>query len=275
MRIICIVGGCIGLVQSLIFPLELVAQPATDLTLRKELQFQGGARTEGEKHVQENLEYYSKVEAEQKAIAEKRVQENLRRLFRLDVEKRDDQHADEVARRLGFASAKQAADAKVDAALPVFRVRLDQLRQYRPDHPGADPMALLIPTRTFIYPILVQEEGTMKVRSSAKVVTPSQQSTETLQVKTLSSPELVQLLMDKRDEILKQHPSEKSCVCFVIRVPALNDRYFVGDRTGKVFMIMVIEDDPLGFKAGQLIPATKLFAALAKEARAKNYKTPR
>jgi len=146
-------------------------------------------------------------------------------------------------RAMGFESAKEVANASLGAPLPVYMVRLDELRQYA----GGDPAPLLEPLSQVIYPVLVGGA----TRSGITV----ENTGKGWQATGFGSPSLSRALADG--------VKASGASPFVVHVAALRT-HFVGFRDGGGdLMFTPIRDEPeLELRAGAAVPATQALLAL-------------
>ncbi len=143
---------------------------------------------------------------------------------------------------MGFASPDEVAQAQLGAPMTVYRVQLDQLREYAPGE--TDPMALLVDVSRMLYPVTVGAE----VRSSVAVEGPQGVWRGT----DYGGPGLMKALSQYR-----QRDDD-----FAVHVGFLG-LYFVGQRNEDGLWLTPLLDDPdLGFVAGEPLAAEEVFRAL-------------
>ena len=143
---------------------------------------------------------------------------------------------------MGFASLDEVAKAQLGMPMPIYRVQLDQLRDYTPGE--SDPNALLVDVNRTLYPVTVDNE----VRSSVAVEGPDGKWRGT----DYGAPSLMKAISQYR-----QSDSD-----FVVHVGFLG-LYFVGQRNeGGLLLTPLIDDSDLGFAAGKSMPADEVFRAL-------------
>jgi len=149
---------------------------------------------------------------------------------------------------MGFESPSEAALAKLGDPMQVFRVPLDELRNYQPN---SDPERLLVDADRIIYPVVVRDiRSLVIVEKTAKGWQPT----------NLGSPKLAKVLFDRR--------KEKSD--FIVWVPALN-LYFVANRVDNKLMLTPVLDDPnVELSAGRTLPADKVFSLIVPAAKSYN-----
>lgn len=164
--------------------------------------------------------------------------------------------AQKNARAMGFESADEVGRAELGDPLPVFLVRLDQLRSYER---GGDPNALLTPAPRVLYPLTVERQ----VRSSLAVV----RTENGLQASSFGSPNRTRLI-DRARAASMERTRLPASAYFEVDVPALN-LVFVGHREERRLMLTpAIADRLAGLEAGATQPAEQVFAALVPAARA-------
>ncbi|MEP0762054.1 MAG: SseB family protein [Chloroflexota bacterium] len=143
---------------------------------------------------------------------------------------------------MGFTSPDEVAQAQLGAPMTVYRVQLDQLREYTPGE--TDPAGLLVDVSRLLYPVTVGEE----VRSSVAVEGPQGVWRGT----DYGGPGLMKALSQYRQ-------SEDD---FAVHVGFLG-LYFVGQRSEDGLWLTPLLDDPdLGFVAGEPLAAAEVFRAL-------------
>jgi hypothetical protein len=158
---------------------------------------------------------------------------------------------------VGFKTADEAFGAKLGEPFPVFKVRLDQLRNYQP---GTDPLNIVHWSNTVIYPVLVRET----VRSSVSI----EKAKDNWEAVSFGSPALIARLSTMRAQRARALPAGMKPVHFAVQVPALN-LYFLGERAEKAFLMIPLWTDlQLGFESGAAMPADKAFALLMAAAKA-------
>jgi hypothetical protein len=146
---------------------------------------------------------------------------------------------------LGFTSPDEVKQAVLGEPLKVFRIPLDQLKQYdlnTASSAGNNPEKLLVDVSQSIYPVIVENQ----VRSSISVEQSgsSGSSGGNWSPTDFGSPSLIEALSKAR-----QNKDD-----FVVQVPALN-LYFVARRSDSGLLLTPITDDPsLRFTAGQPMP---------------------
>lgn len=167
--------------------------------------------------------------------------------------------ADEYARKLGFASAAEIADAVLGThPLEVKRVGLTQLSKFAP---GGNIEDLWDDVHTYIFPIYVKEEKEGAVRSSLTVA----EIKKTWQWTRRGSPNLIRQLEKARAQIKQSSQSSDS---LLVMIPGLN-LIFLGEGTGSQLTLVPLSNAEIGnvmLKAGQPMPASLVFEKLAPEA---------
>jgi hypothetical protein len=143
---------------------------------------------------------------------------------------------------MGFTSPDEVSKAQLGAPMTVYRVQLDQLREYAPGE--TEPEALLVDVSRALYPVTVDGE----VRSSVAVEGPEGEWRGT----DFGAPSLIKALSQYRQ-------SESD---FVVHVGFVG-LYFVGLQNEEGLLLTPLLDDPdLGFVAGEPLPADEVFRAL-------------
>ncbi len=143
---------------------------------------------------------------------------------------------------MGFTSPDEVAKAQLGAPMTVYRVQLDQLREYSPGE--TEPKSLLVDVSRALYPVTVDGE----VRSSVAV----EGSQGEWRGTDFGAPGLIKALSQYR-----QSDSD-----FVVHVGFVG-LYFVGQQNEAGLSLTPLLDDPnLGFVAGEPLPADEVFRAL-------------
>jgi hypothetical protein len=159
---------------------------------------------------------------------------------------------------MGFASADEVKEATLGQPIPVYMVRLDELREFKS---GSDPAVLLRSLGKAIYPVAVRQQ----VRSSVTLERKGDQWRAT----EFGSPRLAVLL-----EKVRMENSMRSGIApadyFAVHVPALST-YFLGHRVGSKVMLTPLVDNPEArLAAGRTITAEEAFTGLLPIARQYN-----
>jgi|SRR6185295_582001 hypothetical protein len=157
---------------------------------------------------------------------------------------------DQNFRQMGFSSPGEVKTATLGPPLPVFMVRLDDLRAYRP---GPDAGTLLRDLHKTIYPVLVNDH----VRSSITV----ERRDNRWQGTSFGAPKLAGLTeRARRASSSARGVSPDSYV--LVHVAALN-RYYLGHRSdGKLMLTMIVDDPALKLSVGQEVAAENAFQTL-------------
>jgi hypothetical protein len=159
-------------------------------------------------------------------------------------------------RSMGFESQDEVNSASLGERLPVFLVRLDQLREFQS---GGDPEKLLNDIGEELYPVLVNGA----TRSAVLV---QKQGAQWAPV-SYGGANLVKALGQRRSEnsaLLKTAAPPY----FEVHVAALNI-YFLGYRQESRLLLVPLADDPrYKFTAGTPLPAADALAALVPAAKA-------
>ena len=146
---------------------------------------------------------------------------------------------------LGFSSMDQVNNAQLGDPLKVYRVPLDTLTAYKGD---ANAFGLLQDAHKMIYPLTVDQQVISSLSATQK--DDGWRATE------FGNSALTRALA--------AHRASKDD--FVVWVPALKI-YFTARGEGEKLTLTTIMDDPrFDFKAGQEIPASKVFTVLQKSA---------
>jgi hypothetical protein len=138
-------------------------------------------------------------------------------------------------------SAREAAAARLDAALDVMFVPLDPLKEFKPTD---DPRGLLLDVETVYFPVTgdggSQSSITVQRRQSAWVATDFGQAELTSRIN---------MMRERADTLL-------------VRVPALN-LYMLGHDTPGGLRLTLLSDIPgTTLRAGRSVGAAELFSAL-------------
>lgn len=166
-------------------------------------------------------------------------------------------------RSMGFESQEEVNSASLGERLPVFLIRLDQLREFQSD---GDPEKLLTDIGEELYPVLVNGAA----RSAVLV---QKQGSQWSPV-SYGGANLVKALGQRRSENSAQLKTAAPAY-FEVHVAALN-MYFLGYRQeSKLMLIPLADDAQYKFTAGTPAPAGEVFAALARAAKAVPNETPR
>jgi hypothetical protein len=150
---------------------------------------------------------------------------------------------------LGFSSADQVKNAQLGDPLKLYRVPLDALSAYKGD---ANAFGLLQDAHKMIYPVTVDQQVVSSLSAT--------QRDDGWRANEFGNSALTRALV--------AHRASKDD--FVVWVPALKI-YFTARGEGEKLVLTTIMDDPrFDFKAGQDIPASRVFAVLQKSASAYN-----
>jgi hypothetical protein len=160
-------------------------------------------------------------------------------------------------KELGFDTVDEVSSAVLGQPIPMFLVRLDQLREYQP---GNDPNRLLNDGHQALYPITIRTQ----MRSSIIVG----QTGAKWKAVSFGNAGLARQIV----EVTKQNiatpgaPSSDT----LVQVPAFG-LYFLGRRSpdNKLTLIPLGSNPTFNLKAGASLPAEEVFAALLPHA--KNY----
>ena len=161
-------------------------------------------------------------------------------------------------RQLGFKNLSEVKNARLGVPLPVFMVRLDDLRAYRS---GTDPRTLLRDLNTVVFPVFVNDE----VKSSVTV----EKRNDRWQGTSFGAPMLARAFESVRKADASANNLSPQAYAMV-HVAALN-RHYLAHRSGTRLMLTPIIDDPaLRLRAGRSVPAEQVFLALVPIARRHN-----
>lgn len=157
--------------------------------------------------------------------------------------------------QMGFKSAGEVKSARLGVPLPVFMVRLDDLRAYKS---GIDPHTLLRDLDRVVFPVLVNDE----VRSSVTI----EKRNGRWQGTGFGAPKFA-LAFESARQVSASANSVPPLAHAMVHVAALN-RHYLAHRSNGRLMLTTIADDPiLRLRAGRTIPADQIFLALAPIAR--------
>lgn len=146
---------------------------------------------------------------------------------------------------LGFSSVDQVKNAQLGDPLKLYRVPLDALSAYKGD---ANAFGLLQDAHKLIYPVTVDQQVVSSLSAA--------QRDDGWRASEFGNSALTRALV--------AHRAGKDD--FVVWVPALKI-YFTARGEGEKLTLTTIMDDPrFDFKAGQEIPASKVFTVLQKSA---------
>lgn len=161
----------------------------------------------------------------------------------------------EQHRALGFQKSEELQGATVEAGIPVYMIRLDQLRQYQ----GEEASRLLVDLKTLVFPVTVagQPRSLVEVRAENG-------RWETARV---GGANKVRILHGVRQQAAKANGMANSDF-FEVRIPALN-MLFLGHHDAEGLKLTPLIDDAAhDLKAGRAEPAEKVLARLVAQARA-------
>jgi hypothetical protein len=159
-------------------------------------------------------------------------------------------------RAMGFESLDELRSATLGDPLHVYLVRLDQLREYRPE---SDPDKLLTDIGQELYPVVVGGA----VRSSVLVA----KEREHWSAVSFGGANLVKVFDQKRIESSSSAKVPVSAY-FEVDVASMN-LYFLGYwKENRLTLIPLLGDPQYKFTAGVPIPASDAFATLVPAAQA-------
>jgi hypothetical protein len=156
-------------------------------------------------------------------------------------------------RSFGFESADEARGGKLGEAIPVFMIRLDDLKQYRGEEPGR----LLTDIQRVVYPVQVGGE----VRSSVEL----HQVNGRWATARIGGAQKIRA-MDKNLRAAMRASNMRSSDFFEVRIPALN-RVFLAHHDAEGLMLTpLIDDASLELQAGRPELASKVLTRLVPQA---------
>jgi hypothetical protein len=161
----------------------------------------------------------------------------------------------ETYKRLGFQSVEEASRSSLEAPMRVLMVRLDRLREYRPETKTSE---MLEDTHEVRYPVSVDGQ----VRTSVVM----RQIEGKWQVARIGRPALTQSLTDivRKRVAMGRAPAE---ALFEVEIPALS-LYFVGrEADSRLMLTSTVDDARFDLKQGEELDAQQLFARIAPYAR--------
>lgn len=141
---------------------------------------------------------------------------------------------------MGFESMREINEAKLGDPLKVYAVPLDKLQKYQQ---GSDPNSLLVDQSAFMYPIKVGD----KTRSSISI----SKGENGWSSSNFGRPNYAKML--------GRYQMKNS---FIVNVMSLN-LSFVAERSEEGLMLTPVWDvDEFDFKAGEQMPADKVFSTI-------------
>jgi len=161
----------------------------------------------------------------------------------------------ETYRRLGFESVEEASRASLEKPMRVLMVRLDRLREYRPETRIAE---MFEDTDEVRYPISVDGQ----VRASVVM----RRIDGKWQVAKFGRPMLTRALT----AAIRKHMAETQAPAgafFEVEIPALNLDFAGRDAGNRILLTTTAEDSRFGLKPDEEIDAQELFARIAPYAR--------
>jgi hypothetical protein len=164
-------------------------------------------------------------------------------------------------RTMGFDSLDEVRLAKLGDAIPVFMVRLDQLKRYS----GEDGNRLLVDLGAFVYPVHVAGQ----VRTTVEVHTVNGK----WEMTRVGGANRIRAMDKHRRNVMKATGFAASAF-FEVRIPALS-LTFLGHREGKALKLTPLSDLPsAGLSAGTPEIAEQVFARLVSMAQATSDTAP-
>lgn len=158
--------------------------------------------------------------------------------------------------QMGFTSPKEIHFASLGTPIEDYMVRLDMLKEYKP---GSNPNRLLMKINQYIYPVLTKN----KVRSSI-TISKIKDQWKTVSFGDSNFMKLVSKTIKNNSNITGLNISSY----FIVRIPALN-LFFVGYRKDRnLWLVPLLDDSRLKFKAGVSIKAEKVFSKILPAAKA-------
>jgi len=150
---------------------------------------------------------------------------------------------------LGFSSLDQVKNAQLGDPLKLYRVPLDALSAYKGD---ANAFGLLQDAHKMIYPVTVDQQVVSSLSAT--------QRDDGWRANEFGNSALTRALV--------AHRASKDD--FVVWVPALKIYFTARGEGEKLVLTTIMDDRRFDFKAGQDIPASRVFAVLQKSASAYN-----
>ncbi len=148
---------------------------------------------------------------------------------------------------MGLKSLDEKDKVMPGKPLQVFMVRLDQLQEYKA---GTDPASLLIGGDVVIYPLLIGEE----VRAAVDL----QKGKEKWEVTGIGSANLAKSLFPARQRAADLTKADIASFA-AVRIPALNLLFLAFYSEDQLMLIPVFDDPANELKAGEAMPAAKVF----------------
>jgi hypothetical protein len=159
---------------------------------------------------------------------------------------------------MGFESEDEVRTATLGEPLPVYHIRLDQLREYQPN---IDPNKLLTDVGQMMYPVLAKEQ----VRSSLVIA----RAGDSWKEARYGGPNLGRALARVRAAHMATYQQPFTSYR-VVQIPGLNV-YFLGRRVdNKLVLIPVLDDARYNLKAGVAMPAEEVLRIMAEAAKKYN-----
>jgi hypothetical protein len=162
---------------------------------------------------------------------------------------------------MGFDSVAEVASAKLGDAIPVFMVRLDQLRRYT----GEDGSRLLVDLQTFVYPVHVA--GQVRTAVEVRLVN------GTWETARIGGAQRIRAIDKHRKAVMKSTRMAMSDF-FEVRIPAVR-LTFLGHHDAAGLKLTPLSDEPsLRLVAGTPEAAEQILARLVPLAQATPDNTP-
>lgn len=160
----------------------------------------------------------------------------------------------EQLRALGFQKVEEVQAATVEAGIPVYMIRLDQLREYT----GGEASRLLVDLKTLEFPVTVagQPRSLVEVRAVNG-------AWETARV---GGGNKARILHGVRRQAIEANGMAESDF-FEVRVPALNMIFLGHHDAAGLKLTPLLDDAPHALKAGRAEPAEQVLARLVPQAR--------
>lgn len=146
---------------------------------------------------------------------------------------------------LGFETPDEVAHAALGQPIKILVVPLNQLLRYER---GSDPTKLLTDFNQVHYPVLVNEQ----VRSAILV----DQTGGKWKAGTFGASKLAKLIGAART------PNQNSTQDSVVQIPALGLYFLAHTAENRMTLTALSDSADFGFKAGGVMPADEVFAAL-------------
>jgi hypothetical protein len=153
-------------------------------------------------------------------------------------------------RQMGFDSLDEARHATLDNSVREYAVDLQSLQEY---WIGNDPGKMLVPTRSLVYPVLVNGEARSSITMSLRK--------DVWEANSFGYSNFTRVLAGRIDTQAKKENLPRKAF-FIVRVPAFN-LVFLGYRLKRTLMLSPVLDSPeYDFAAGLPVSAAVVFQKL-------------